>query len=79
MTSKTFATLPLSVNAKVWDEQPDYTNELLAQGMSPKGEKFGLIRSVPESNLVVHVKGQYYEINVADVLQALFVALGEDK
>ena len=72
--SKTFALLKISLKAKVWDEQPFILHEQIASGEHPTLGKFRIIRDVSTGTIFVELAGQWHEVSLRQIMDALIDA-----
>jgi hypothetical protein len=74
--SRTFAKLPLNVEGKVWDDKPFTLSQRIASGTYGDDE-YEIFQNAVSFELYISWKGQYYEVSMQAVMQALIDATKE--
>jgi len=75
--TKTFATMKLSVDVKVWDDMPFTLKQEIASGTYGEHD-YEILQNVSTKEIYIKFKGQVYEVSMQQLMHALMFAT-EDK
>jgi hypothetical protein len=71
----TFAELPLTIKAKVWDKQPLMLHTQLASGELKDKTPFKILQNISNHSIFVQIdNGQVYEVGLYALMDAILEA-----